>query len=121
MAQTVGDLFKNFEAYIYKYIGDDNLLTKKVLGHSWQEEMERGLLEDIPWYSTRKKKPDNGLLPINHMSIICLADKGHRVRQFARKQFTSFRQKKEDCERMPMDAKHLKINLSYAIRAKCHA
>ncbi len=114
-ANIVQGLFKNYNAYIHEYVGDDDSSTKKVLRHSWAEEYDRGLILEVPKYINRKAKPDNGLLPINHPAIIWLADKGHRVRQFASKVFTLVRQKKAKCKGCPMDAKRLKRNVSYAI------
>jgi hypothetical protein len=119
-AEIVRDLFDRYDAYVHEYVGDDDSSTKKVLRHSWKEEMEAGLRDDVPRYETsRAKKPDNGLLPIEHPSITWLADKGHRVRQFANKIFMLCRKKKADCEGTPMDAERLKRNLSYAIRVNC--
>jgi hypothetical protein len=86
-AQIVQDPFSTHNAYIHEYIGDNNSSTKKVLRHSWKEEMECGIREELPKYDSGRFKPDNGLLLINHPSIIWLADKGHRVRQFASKLF----------------------------------
>jgi hypothetical protein len=48
---------------------------KKVLRHSWEEEGIAGTLVDVPRYKDGKKKPDNGVLPVEHPSIIWLADK----------------------------------------------
>jgi hypothetical protein len=120
-AKIEQDIFVTYNTYIHEYVGDDDFSTKKVLWHSWKEEMERGLIDELPKYDIGRFKPDNGLLPIDHPSIICLANKGHRVRQFASKLFALCRQKNTNCEGNSMDAKHLKHNLSYAIRINCHS
>jgi hypothetical protein len=68
---------------------------------------------------TTGKKTDNGLLPVDHPSIVWLADKGHRVCQFANKLFKLARKKKSDCEATNLDAERLKRNLSFAICTHC--
>jgi hypothetical protein len=88
--QIMQDLFSTHNGYIHEYVGDNNSSTKKVLRHSWKEEMERGIRDELPKYDSRRFKPDNGLLPIDHPSIIWLADKGHHVRQFASKLFALY-------------------------------
>ena len=123
-ADIVHKVFKNYPAYICEYVGDDDSSTKKVLRHSWQDEVDHGLREekDFPRNKDGRKKPDNGLLPIDHPAIIWLADKGHsRVRQFAKKLYKLSRMKKADCECTSMDAERLKRNLSYAIRTNCRS
>jgi hypothetical protein len=72
------------------------------------------LLVDVLWYKNGTLKPGNRLLPIEHSSVVWLADKGHMARQFASKLVTLCRQKKVESEGTPMDAKSLKSNLSYA-------
>jgi hypothetical protein len=118
-ANIVEDLFLDYNAYIYEYVGDDDSSTKKVLRHSWEEEVIAGTLDEVPRYINGKKKPDNGVLPIEHPNIIWLADKGHRVRQFASKLFKLAGMKKADCEGTRLDAERMKRNLSYAIRCNC--
>ena len=122
-AKIVQNLFKNYPAYIYEYVGDDDSSTKKVLRHSWKDEVDAGIRreEDFPRNKNGQKKPDNGLLPIDHPSIIWLADKGHRVRQLANKLFKLSKLKKDVSECTTMDAERLKRNLSYAIRTNCRS
>jgi hypothetical protein len=81
--------------------------------------VDHGIRDHVPRYKNKQKKPDNGRLPIEHPSIIWLADKGHRVRQLANKLFKLCRKKKAVCIGTPMDAERLKRNLSYAIRVNC--
>jgi hypothetical protein len=118
-AKIVSDLFDRYDLYIHEYVGDDDSSTKKVLRHLWKEEMEAGLRDDVPRYESKVKKPDNGLLPIKHPSIIWLANKGHRVQGLANKLFMLCRKKKADCKGTPMDAERLKRNLSYTIWVNC--
>jgi hypothetical protein len=63
-AKIVQELFAAHNAYIHEYVGNDDSSTKKVLQHSWKEEMEHGLREVLPKYDSGRLKPDNGLLPI---------------------------------------------------------
>jgi hypothetical protein len=92
LSQIVQDLFENYLACIHEYVGDDDSSTKKVLRHSWQDEVDR-VRTEVPRYKNKQKKPYNRRLPIDHPSIVWLADKGHRVRQFANKLFILCREK----------------------------
>ncbi len=38
----------DYNAYIYEYVGDDDALTKKVLRHSWEEQVLAGTLDEFP-------------------------------------------------------------------------
>jgi hypothetical protein len=91
----------------------------KGLRHSWEDQVKAGTLDEVPRYKDGRKTPDNGCLPIEHPIIIWLAEKGHRVRQFANKVFKLAGKKKADCEATSLDAKQMKRNLSYAIRCNC--
>jgi hypothetical protein len=53
-AHYVEGLFVKYKAYICEYVGDDDLSTKKVLRHSWKEEMEHHMREDVPRYANGK-------------------------------------------------------------------
>jgi hypothetical protein len=118
-AEIVADIFENYDAYIHEYVGDDDSSTKKVLRHNWQQEMDKGIFPDVPRDDDGKKLNDMGLLPITHPEIHWLADKGHRVRQFASKLFKLCGKKKAECEGNNLDAERLKRNLSFAIRINC--
>jgi hypothetical protein len=41
-ARIAQNLFRDYNAYIYNYVGDDDALTKKVLRHSWEEQVLAG-------------------------------------------------------------------------------
>jgi hypothetical protein len=69
LAETVQELFDTHNTYIHEYIGDNDSSTKKVMRHLWQEDLDCGMREELPKYSNEEKK-DNGLLPIDHPSII---------------------------------------------------
>jgi hypothetical protein len=55
-SRIVEDIFDTHNAYIHEYVGDDDSSTKKVLRHSWKEEMEAGLRDKLPRYEKGKKK-----------------------------------------------------------------
>jgi hypothetical protein len=65
------------------------LSSRAILTHSIEDLIEVGLKteEDWPGYKNGAKKWDNGILPIKHLSITFKADKGHRVRGYAKKYF----------------------------------
>jgi hypothetical protein len=42
-AKIVGNLFANHDTYIGEYVGDDDTSTKKVLRHSWADEVGAGI------------------------------------------------------------------------------
>ena len=73
----------------------------------------------MPKYTNGKVKPDNGELPIQHITIDFRTDRNHRVRTVAGLIFTLVRKKNEDCIGTTHDAERLKRNLSYAIRNNC--
>jgi hypothetical protein len=49
-AHCVEGVFSKYKAYVREHIGDDDSSTKNVLRHSWKEEMERTLRDDVPRY-----------------------------------------------------------------------
>jgi hypothetical protein len=58
------------------------------------------LTEALVWPRPNRgrKKPNSGLLPIEHPNIVFLAEKGHRVRSFTRKHFTLLNEKTKELE-----------------------
>jgi hypothetical protein len=94
LSQIVQDLFENYLAYIHEYVGDNDSSTKKVLRHLWQDEVDRGIRTEVLRYENIQKKPDNGCLPIDHLFIVWLAHKRHRVRLFVNKLFILCRKKR---------------------------
>jgi hypothetical protein len=86
---------------------------RPVLQHSVEEIIEVGRKKEKDWPRYKGKghgeKPDNGQLPINHPKINFLADKGHRVRGYAKKYFALAalcKEKNLGC--MKLDAKQMK-------------
>jgi hypothetical protein len=53
------------------------------------------------------KKPDSGVLPIEHPSIFWLADKGHHIQQLISKLFILVAKKKAECEGTKFDVKRI--------------
>jgi hypothetical protein len=98
------NLFRDYNAYIYEYVDDEDASTKKVPRHSWEDQVIAGALDEVPRYKDGRKKADNWCLPIEHPIIIWLANKGRRVRQFANKLFKLAGKKKADREATSLDA-----------------
>ena len=64
-----------------------------------------------------EKKPDTGLLPLDHPDITFLADKGHRTRTYGSKLFAeAAKSKKNGCGMTKVDAERMKRRLSYTLR-----
>ena len=97
-SKIVDQIFDKYKAYIYEYVGHNDSSTKRVLRHWYQDEVDYWMRFEVPRDATGKKKPDNGLLPIDHPAIMWLADKDHHVRQFANKLFKLAKMKKPVCE-----------------------
>jgi hypothetical protein len=56
MARIVDNLFSNYLCYIYEHVGDDDSSMKKVLRHSWQDQVDVGVLLKVPYYKNGEKK-----------------------------------------------------------------
>jgi hypothetical protein len=82
-ATLVRRLFENLEnkCYVANLVTDDDSSVRKILTHSYREQLKVLIFIDTEWprYANSKKNPDNGLLPLLHAIIRFLADKGHRV------------------------------------------
>jgi hypothetical protein len=90
--------------------------------HSFWDFMFAGQLSEALWPRTKsgRKKPDSGLLPVEHPNIVFLADQGHRVRNSARKHFALANEKmkelKLDCS--TINAERIKRRLSWTLRLR---
>jgi hypothetical protein len=75
-----------------------------------------GRLTEALWPRTKSghKKPNSGLLPVDHPKIVFLADKGHRIRNFSRKHFALANEKTKDLKLgcTTVDAERMKSRLS---------
>ena len=106
-AKIVCRLFKNAssQCYIRNLVTDDDSSVRKILTQSYQELLDalQMTLDDWPRYANGQKKPDNGLLPLLHMAINFLADKGHRTHGYAWVLFAETNQSKKQ-KKMVADA-----------------
>jgi hypothetical protein len=50
------NLLRDYNAYIYEYVGDDDALTNKVPRHSWENQVIAGTLNEVPRYKDGRKK-----------------------------------------------------------------
>jgi hypothetical protein len=120
-ARLVKRLSTDGIVYIGEYVSDDDSSSRAMLTHSYKDSIEAGLMasEDRPRYKHGGKKPDNGRLPINHPPITFLADKGHRVRGYAKKYFLlAGAVKAKNFGVTKIDAKRMKRRLSWALRIR---
>jgi hypothetical protein len=120
-ANLVVDLPSDETVYIGDFVSDDNASSQAVLQHSVEDliEAEKMKKEEWPRYNGKGavKKPDNGKLPLNHLLINFLADKGHRVRGYAKKYFTLAalcEEKNLGCTKL--DAEQMTRQTSWALR-----
>jgi hypothetical protein len=90
--------------------------------HSFWDLIFEGRLTEALWPRTKRgrKKPNSGLLPVDQPKIMFLADKGHRVRSFARKHFALANEKTKDLKLgfTTVDAERMKRRLSWTLRLR---
>jgi hypothetical protein len=95
---------------------------RKILTHSFSDLIQAGQLTDALWprYASGQKKPGSGLLPVEHQKITFLANKGHRVRSFAKKHFGLANEKTKELKLgyTTVDAKRMKRRLSWMLRLR---
>ncbi len=99
-ARITKRLFEAGKVVIGEHVGDDDSSCRMVMRHSFQELIDAGKMQlaDWPRYNgkSKGKKPDNGLLPVDHPPIVFRADKGHQVRNYVKFFFAlSVKPKKE--------------------------
>jgi hypothetical protein len=80
-------LFEPGDCVVVEYVSDNDLSTKKIICHSYANQLEKGIIDEYPRYENGEKKTDNGCLPIGHPAITWLANHNHRIRQVASKIF----------------------------------
>jgi hypothetical protein len=112
-------LFESGDCVVVEYVSDDDSSTKKILRHSYADQLEKGIIDEYPRYENGKKKTDNGCLPIGHPTITWLADRNHRIRQVASKIFGLCSKKKDECIGNSHDAERIKRCVAYAVRQSC--
>jgi hypothetical protein len=121
-ARTCRRLFKTEAVLIEEYVSDDDSSCCKILTHSFSDLIQAGQLADALWprYASGQKKPDSGLLPVEHPKITFLADKGHRIRSFAKKHFQLANEKTEELKLgcTTVDAEQMKRRLRWTLRLR---
>jgi hypothetical protein len=97
-ARIARRLFEKYEVFIEEYVSDNDSSCHKILTHSFWDLILEGQLTEALWPRTKsgRKKPNSGLLPVDHPTIVFLADKGHRVRSFGRKHFALANEKTKE-------------------------
>jgi hypothetical protein len=123
-AKIVNRLFQNEEhkCYVASLVTDDDSSVRKILTHSYRDQVEASAMTDAEWprYANGKKKPDNGMLPLLHPEICFLADKGHRVRGYSRFIFAeAIKSIAKGCGCTKIDAERMKRRLSWTLRLHC--
>jgi hypothetical protein len=123
-AIIVKRLFENEDnkCYVARLVTDDDSSVRKILTHSYREQLAASVISDADWprYANGKKKPDNGLLPLLHSIIRFLADKGHRVRGYSRFLFAeAIKSVANGCGCTKVDAERMKRRLSWTLRLHC--
>jgi hypothetical protein len=88
-ARIARRLFEKYKVFIEEYVTDKDSSCHKILTHSFWDLIFADRLTEALWPRSKsgRKKPNSGLLPVEHSNIVFLADKGHMVRSFARKHF----------------------------------
>jgi hypothetical protein len=121
-ARTARRMFETYEVFIEEYVSDDDSSCRKILTHSFWDLIFEGWLTEALWPRTKsgRKKPNSGLLPVDHPQIVFLVDKGHRVRSFARKHFALANEKTKDLKLgcTTVDAERMKRRLSWTLRLR---
>jgi hypothetical protein len=84
ICKIVLQLYHSGDCVVLEYVSDDSS-TKNVLRHSYADELEKGLIDNLPRYENGKKNNDTGLLPIGHPAIKWLADRNHHIRSVSKK------------------------------------
>jgi hypothetical protein len=121
-ARIARRLFENYEVFIEEYVSDDDSSCRKILTHSFWDLIFAGRLTEALWPRSKsgRKKPNTGLLPVEHPNIVFLADKGHRVRSFARKHFALANENTKELKLgcTTVDAERIKRRLSWTLRLR---
>jgi hypothetical protein len=121
-ARIARRLFEKYEVFIEEYVSDDNSSCPGLLTNSFWDLIFEGRLTEALWTRTKsgRKKPNSGLLPVDHPQTVFLADKGHVVRSFARKHFALANEKTKELKLgcTTIDAERMKRRLSWTLRLR---
>jgi hypothetical protein len=47
-------LFESGDSYVVEYVSNDDLSTKKILRHSYADQLEKGIIDEYPRYANGK-------------------------------------------------------------------
>ena len=118
-AVNVNTLFERYNCIVDTIIMDDDSSTKNVLKRKYSDLQEEAKKEgkkfEWPKYEGGGKRPDTGLLPINHADPKFKADINHRLRGKSRKEHSLATGPKYKSECTKADASKLKRNFSQAV------
>jgi hypothetical protein len=123
-ARIVSRLFQNVDdkCYVANLVTDDDSSVRKILTHSYRELVGALRMSDAEWprFANGRKRPDNGLLPLLHVIVKFLADKGHRVRGYTSFIFAeSVKSISNGCSCTKVDAERMKRRLSWTLHLNC--
>jgi hypothetical protein len=119
-ARIAHGLFEKCKVFMEEYVSDNDSSCRKILTLSFSDLIFAGRLTKGPGQKSGRKKPNSGLLHVEHPNIVFLADKGHRMRSFARKPFALANEKTKELKLgcTTVDAQQIKRRLSWTLRLR---
>jgi hypothetical protein len=122
--KTVLDIWNTCpDAYVSAIVTDEDATTRSKLSHSMAELVAAGRMTEAERrYRPEKegnlggKKPDSGVLPLEHPEIIKQSDPGHYVKNYKSVQYQLVHLPKCKSETCKADAMRLSRNLSYMMK-----
>jgi hypothetical protein len=119
--ETILSIWKKYpKAYVKCIVTDEDATTRSKLSHSFTELFDAGKITDAerryePKKPGRKgkKRPDNGVLPLDHPEIDKLSDPIHFVKNYKSELYALVALAKKNSETCKGDAVRLSRNLSY--------
>lgn len=121
--KTVLDIWKNYpNAYCATIVTDEDATTRSKLSHCMAELVAiRKMTDAQRRYAPEKegnlgkKKPDNGILPVDHPEIAKLSDPIHFIKNYKSELYNLIKKGKETSDTCQADAMRLSRNLSYML------
>jgi hypothetical protein len=122
--QTVMDIWNNCpDAYVAAIVTDEDATTRSKLSHSMSELVAAGRMTEAERrYLPEKvgnlggKRPDSGVLPLEHPYIIKHSDPIHYIKNYKGEIYIQVYLPKSKSETCKADAMRLSRNLSYMIK-----
>lgn len=116
----VVQLWETSKLFVRRFVIDDDATTKAHAQHSYKALIDAGRMDKTAWPRTEAKhrKKDNGKLPLDHPPVIFMADRNHRVRQFAGYLYALESASKATSEMTKPDMNRLKRNFSFWLFTK---